>query len=121
MIKFNESHAALFNDVEFVVEANSFEKHVLWTHYGIDLRLSGKFPWHDEDSGKSAQIGTVDGRPVCLSIEYVIINNKRVMFYDAMSQVVDHRLIDEWFSFYSRKDRCGAQNFHHCLAAIGAI
>ena len=74
-----------------VVEANSFETLCLWKeHPNADARWK-QAPW-----GPLVEIGQVDGRPIWVSLLVHTIDGDRVLFIDATSQIVDHKLIDEW-------------------------
>lgn len=71
-------------------------------------------------SGHWLQIGTVDERPICVSIFYAVLNGKKVMFYEGISQLVDHEMIETWRNRYEGEaGHCNAANFHHCMEAVG--
>lgn len=114
---------SLMNDklqnVVFLVEANSFERMKLWEEF------SHKHSWVQDNEGYLEIIGTLDNRPVCISFVFVKIDGFLVAFCDASSEVVDYKMINDWFDKNcnpltkdNRKARCDAMNFHTCLQAI---
>lgn len=123
----------LFKDVEFLVAANSNERHNLWEMYYYYLNLD-KPPiktWEQELAGESIQIGTIDKRPIVVATFCAKLNGHRIMFYYGCSQLVDHKMIDEWLQYWTLKTirwdnnmrwaHCDAMNFHSCLDAIGVL
>lgn len=103
----------------FAVEANTFEQSALYSSY------KDKVHWMGDSSGYLPTIGTIDERPVCISLFWVEIDGRRVLFYHPTSQAVDHKLIEEWLDanmplneFQGRKTRTDANNFHNCVSAI---
>lgn len=122
-----------FKDVVFLVEADSFAQHALWLTRFHGGRLGREIEsWEAEGSGYAITIGHIDRRPVVLSLFYAKIEGRRVCFFAGESQVVDHRMIDEWLekrTKHIRWDRgsrprrarravCDATNFHLCLDAV---
>lgn len=79
-------------DITGVVEANSYEKMCLWQEYHQER----KEPWVDDMSGYAPTIGHLGRMPVCLSMFRGTVKGKKILFIDAVSQVVDHRIVDEW-------------------------
>ena len=103
----------------FAVEANTFEQRILYGAYKDEVR------WVGDNSGYLPTIGHIDDRPVCVSLFWVEIDGKRVLFYHPTSQAVDHKLIEEWLDanmplneYNGRKTRCDADNFHMCVGAV---
>lgn len=85
-------YAELLEGVVAVVEATSYEKHVLW-----DKLHNGKgYTWEQSLSGPIVTIGYLDKRPVCISLFVHKINDRRILFIDATSGVVDWTMIDKW-------------------------
>ena len=72
-----------------VVEANSFEKHMLWKDRGTDV-------WEGYCEGYLETVGHINKRPVCLSILVDVVNGHRLLFIEPTSQLVDHKMIDAW-------------------------
>jgi hypothetical protein len=76
-----------------VVEATSYEIMCLWHEYHEQRKVS----WvQGRGGGYLPTIGELDGRPVCVSLFVNTIDGHKILFIDATSQVVDHRMIDEW-------------------------
>lgn len=128
----NEEDFELFEDVVFCVEANHHEQHEFWAELHYEPKPGRAFvkDWICEGMGHMITIGYIDKRPICVEIYYSRINGKRVLFYSGCSQLVDHKMIDEWldYCFYDRikwemgrKPICDSWNFHHCLLAINAL
>lgn len=118
----SEEDRKLFKDVFYMVEATHHEQHTLWEefHYRPKYPEAQVKSWEQVMSGHWLQIGTVDERPICVSIFYAILNGKRVMFYEGISQLVDHEMIEKWRDRYSGEaGHCNPANFHHCMQAIG--
>lgn len=100
-----------------VVEANSFERLCLWQEHHT-RRL-----WLDRNDGLLETVGHLDGMPVCLSLLTSKIDGHKVLFIDATSQVVDHRMIDKWLAETLPKtafknggeyvNKTDAMNFHN--------
>lgn len=124
-LTFQDSDAEFFTDVVFMVEADSFAQLKLWQENEASKRVT----WKEVTAGNLVRVGLLDGRPVNIDIGWAFLNGKRVMFWTAVSQVVDHVMIDAWFERFgghilwdgTRPAHCDAMNFHHCLRAIGAI
>jgi hypothetical protein len=111
--------ADVFKDVVYLVEANSNEQHELWYQWYHEPRYGTKVDWEQVYRGVAVTIGTVDKRPVVVSVTYALIEGQRVMFYYGCSQVVDHQMIDDWMTHYAKGvPRRDAQNFGHCIQNI---
>lgn len=129
-MNFQEKHEELFKDVVFIVEANSFEKLCLWLDHWHEPRKGylKVESWEDDCGGWFINIGEINGRQINISIFHSYINGKKVMFYECVSQLVDHKMVEEWLKHYSfdkirwdnnsRWAHCDAMNFHHCIEAI---
>lgn len=119
----SKSAVERFEDTFYIVEATSFEQHCLWEFNSIDSPIDSyrrTLKWEQLD-GYIVTIGYVNNFPVCLSLSWVLLNGKPVMFYDPTSLVVDYAMIESYFikhfpDYY--KMRTDAQNFHQCVHAI---
>lgn len=80
------------NGVVGVVEANSYERLCLWKEYTEELKKR----WKDNRSGFSEVIGYLADMPVCISLFTSEVDGHKILFIDATSQVIDHRMIDKW-------------------------
>jgi hypothetical protein len=74
-----------------LVEANSFEQMTLWEAY------SDKHKWDQDNKGFAPLIGEVDRRPIRISIAFSAIDGVLVGFWEATSQLVDFKMIEDWF------------------------
>lgn len=86
-------HKDLFENVVGVVEASRYESLSLWRDYKV--HRPGK-KWEQSLSGPLVTVGELDGRPVCISVFVHTIGGHRVVFMEPTSQVVDHKMIEEW-------------------------
>jgi hypothetical protein len=115
-----------FHNVFFLVEASDYERHSLWKEYSKEYdQYDGRVDWKEERRGYFYEIGRLDDRPVCVSVVFASVNGKRVAFYYGCSQLVDHKMIEEWLDQLDipkwgggRRSCTDASNFHHCLDAI---
>lgn len=102
--------------VSGAVEADGYARHSLWQDWHYEPKYKRKLTWVSETMGMCPVIGHVDDRPVTLSMFISIINDKRILFWDSPSQVVDHKMIDEWLEDYLPGiPRTDANNFHNIL------
>lgn len=107
------------SDADYVVEATHFEKHCLWGDNEREWRVI----WDDVSSGLMHTVGHISVNrkkmPVTVSIFFAVLDGKVVAFYEATSQVVDHRMVEAWLqeesSAYRAGNKCDAMNFHQCL------
>jgi hypothetical protein len=126
--KYQSEDSELFKDVVFLVECTDNEQFYYWKYFHNEPpRGYPKLSWEEETLGKLIQIGELDKRPVNISIRWAKLNGKRVMFYDAVSQVVDHKMVEEWMKHFgshikwdnnSRWAHCDSSNFHLSINAI---
>lgn len=119
----------LFKDVVFIVECTFNEQMNFWLDYYDKPRHERckVKTWKEELRGQMVQIGELDNRPINICIWWAELDGYRVMFYDAVSQVVDYALIDEWILHFSKNIKwsngtrwahCDSSNFHLCLQAL---
>jgi hypothetical protein len=115
-----------FDKTVYLVEANDYERLSLWREHAINSGWSdkhvdvAKFVWQQENPGLWLDIGRVDGRPITLSFFWNTVNGRMVCFWESSSQLVDYKMIDEWFQKnVGDIPRTNAMNFHHVFSAIG--
>lgn len=123
-----ETAESRLKETFFVVEATSFEVHCLWQHHAekSDNRIFPAVTWEQVNPGWVVTVGELDNRPVVLSLSWVRINDKLVMFWDQCSQVADSVMAEAWIDRHfttkwdrsSRDSKTDANNFHHCIHAI---
>lgn len=92
-----------FRCTQYFVEADGFTRATLWNRHAKEskaiLLREDNFPryeWEDNLTGISLQLGECGGRPVCVLFFWALINGAVVCFYDATSEVVDWKLIEEF-------------------------
>lgn len=96
----------------FFVEADSFSRTALWARYS-----SPALGWVSCSAGVCAQIGKLEGRPVCVQFDWAVINEHVVCFYSATSEVVDWAMIEELISQHDAP-KCDAMNFGPVAAEL---
>lgn len=107
----------------FIVEATSFEMHMLWERHVY--KNPNPLKWEQMD-GWLVTVGHLKKRPCCISVFWVKIDNQLIMFWYPTSQFVDHLMIDKWLGEHfcgkwdnqRRRAECDANNFYHCISAI---
>ncbi len=118
----------------FIVEGSSYR---LWCQHSAetlfppwnqreDKRAYPARKWEQVTSNPVITVGYFGKRPINLSTAWYRIDGQWVMFWEACSQVVDHKLIDAWFDkhftgTYDRGTRRASGdegNFDCCLDAI---
>ena len=115
-------------ETQFVVDATSDEMQMLWekfcdqSMYKTPLNV---YKWEQLNPGCVKTLGKLADMPVCMSMHWHRINGIMVMFYEGTSQVVDHRMIDQWIEENvhckdedGRLAQCNAANFGHVLRYI---
>jgi hypothetical protein len=76
-----------------IIEANDYEVLSLWQ----ERRNNNLKPsWESSLSGMHMTVGFVGADPVAINLRTAVVDGHKVLFFDASSQVVDHRLIDSW-------------------------
>lgn len=91
--------------VEGIVEADGYTHHMLWQEFADDptaIRYGPserfRYSWKETGSGYGAFVGEVVDMPVFISLLTATVNDRKLLFWHATSQVVDHRLIEKWFT-----------------------
>lgn len=120
--------------VKFFVEANSFEVQTLWKDWSLQYQREftdltdeeNKVDWIEEMSGFWLTIDTVTIKkqkyPVNLAFTFATINDNYVCFYEGISAIVNHIVIDKFlrknfpvkYDNDTRNAFTDANNFHHC-------
>jgi len=80
--------------VSRVVTATTYEHLALWREF----HEARGIPWEQLPGGFWIQIGSLDRRPVCISFSFDLIAGGKVAFLEAISQVVDHTMVDGWIA-----------------------
>lgn len=104
----------------FIVEATSFEQHMLWEMNHKKLK------WEQVSQGWLVTVGKLDDRPCCITTSWARIDGQLVMFYEQCSQVTDCLQTYEWIHKHfngtwdngRRVASTDANNFHLCLDAV---
>ncbi len=121
-------------ETKFIVDATSHEVQMLWERHSDESNMKmsynghemPRFKWEQLNPGVSQNVGRFADMPVCISLFWYRIDGIMVMFCEPTSQVVDHRLIDEWlknncqpkWDAGTRVAHCNAENFHHVIHYI---
>lgn len=78
-------------DVHGMIEANSNEQMYIWQTWHEKYG----YPWKQEH-GYLVTVGELMDRPICISVMFVKVKEKLIMFWHATSELVDYVMIDEW-------------------------
>ena len=108
-------------DVVFVIEATSFEQLALWKEHSKQGK--GIIDWEEDNSGYAETVGEFGGYPVVINVSFARLNGYRIMFYYAMSKVVNHDMIKDWLKNNcnpkqdegTRDAHADAMNFSHAI------
>lgn len=87
----DESLTEFLNDVEGLVEANRFERQMLWSKHHRTKR------WEENLAGIGREVGKIGGKSIFISLNVDVINGQRILFWEATSVAVDHDRIRAWF------------------------
>lgn len=113
--------ATYLSDVIGVVEATSYEKLMLWSeNRGRDNPKT----WEEGRIGFGETVGHLDDMPVCISVLVDRVDGHKILFLEATSRVVDHRMIDVWLAEHlppsafrddehEHVNRTDSMNFHN--------
>lgn len=88
-----ELHKFLEGCVGVIEDCSSYESMCL---YKETVENHGKDAWVQHGSGYLQTVGMVAKMPVAISINYNHVQGHKILFYEATSAVVDHRMIREW-------------------------
>lgn len=100
------------NDTKLVVKATNFEVFSFWQE------TQDKSKWVQEP-GYSIKLGELAGLPVTMSLAWEIVDGKRVLFWDLISQVSDQEMAINYFKANLPKvERTDAWNFWARLNSI---
>jgi hypothetical protein len=136
----------VFKDVEWLVEANSNERHTLWS------MNHERFKWEQVSEGVSWPImemeinpvnlnaflkvkemrpwkRTVEVLPVCIDFSFAIIDGHKVCFYSSNSRLTHSGYIEAFLLTYFQRTHDGytrwnhtdANNFHNCINYLGDV
>lgn len=122
----------LFSDTKFVVEATHTEYFFLWKQYSnqaIHKTEANVYVWEQINEGISETVGHLGWfgtHPVCVSMFWARINGTLIMFYEAISRMVDHEMVRKFIASKCsprwdkghREAHCDAMNFHHVLEYV---
>lgn len=112
-----------------VVEANSYEQHMLWVEYSEEGSKYGgrpdarRFPWQSTGHGYGETVGHFGDMPVHVGLMTVTVDGHKILMFDVTSTVVNHDMVRAWLDKNmpasarqpddGRVNRVDAQNFHN--------
>ena len=87
--------------VEFAVEATDWEQLQLFQNHKSMIPSSEidgiKVYWLEISQCSTVPtIGYVENRPITVCITYATIADEKILFYEGMSELVDHKMIEAW-------------------------
>ena len=127
----NDTAESRLKRTKFIVAATSNEQHQFWVDHAKQNTLNPntfyaqKVEWQQMD-GWHVTVGHFHKRPVCISVMWNKLDGHLVMFWEAVSQLIDYAMIEKWldenfkgkYDGGNRRACCDASNFGHCLSAI---
>lgn len=78
-----------------VVEASSYEMHMLWVENDRS-QPERKMHWVDNSAGLGQNFGSVGKMPVYGSLWTRVIDGHKILFVEMTSTVIDHRMVEAW-------------------------
>lgn len=102
-----------------VVEANSYEHHMLWSE---NEQREKPLPWKQNNCGLGETVGHIGKMPVFVSLFTAEVDGHKLLFIFPTSQVIDHRMIEKWlkrtlprtaFCEGGYVNKTDAMNFHN--------
>lgn len=93
MAEASDEVASFIAGASGLVEATTNERHQIWSRNNA----SNICTWVENNSGYGVQVGSLAGRPVCISINKAKLDGQDVIFWHATSEAVDYRLINGWW------------------------
>lgn len=101
-----------------VVEMTREEEMAIWERYTKEY----KYTWVSNNSGYGKNVGFLADMPVFISLSTAVVKGYKLVFWHPTSQVVDYRMIEDWFTLNApeasrekdgRYNRTDATNFHN--------
>ena len=107
-----DNATGMMDNLDCFVEADDFCRTVLW----MRNKDSGRRIWEENLHGILVTIGNLHERPVCVAFSFAKVDNHKLCFWHATSQLVDYQMIEEWFAKHFPKVRkTDANNFHNAF------
>lgn len=100
--------------------ANTFYRVEATTYEVLTIigRYDDCYRWKQDHFGTLETVGRLDSRPIVITCQWYEIHDRLVMFWEATSEVVDYKLIEEWFNTHCPCPSTNAMNFHNCIREI---
>ena len=113
------------DNTEYLVEADDDHFMYLWRRYSTESDFTStqhkmpQFKWEQVNPGVGLHVGTIDDRPIMVAISWNLIDGALIGFYYGMSQLVDHKMIEEFLAErFKEVPRCNTTNFHRIIHHI---
>jgi len=111
---------------EYLVEADSAHSHFLWQEWADEARGMGYTSPYDKPSFKWKQhqgimleVGRIEDRPICITIMWNEIGGALIGFYNASSQLVDHKMVEEFLKKkFKDTPKTDTMNFAHVIGYL---
>lgn len=117
-----DKRPAEYQEVEFMISANDFERHELWREWHKKIAS-----WDAEPElaplNEALTIGKIEGRPIVVAFSWYRLDGHLVGFYHACSEVVDYLQVDAWLGENclppgDGRRQTNAMNFADCLNSL---
>jgi len=105
-----------FASCDAICEATYFEKHVLWQKYFKDTTITYK-----DNGGYAVVVGKIDGENCCISASFVEVNNKKICYWEPLSNLINHVMIRKFLESKTKTSivKENPQHFHYILDQLG--
>lgn len=84
--------------------------------------------WEQVGMGYHHKIGEINDRPIYLDLSFAYINDKKVLFYECTSHLVDYEMVENWLKEKfqlihdeTRWCKTNAANFHICVNRLAEL
>lgn len=103
----SDSLKVKLSETAYTLEATDFEIYALWNLYSSDSQvqhtLNQKVNFSPDLQVYNITVGDIYGNEVAITLSFMSINNKTIMFYCPISETVSYAMINKWLS-----DNCSA-------------
>jgi len=103
----SDSLKVKLSETAYTLEATDFEIYALWNLYSNDSQvqhtLNQKVSFSPDLQVYNITVGDIYGNEVAITLSFMTVNNKTIMFYCPISETVSYTMINKWLT-----DNCTA-------------